>query len=183
MRVSMQPDGRSVKLLSGLDVETQGGDWEARAQAFLGAWGAALGLGQGVFEPVKVSHMKGLHAVQLQQVHEGLPVYQRFVVVTLSDDGRARSLSSDAALVGVLARGDVGEGEARAAAQRVVYGDALPQGVDAPMSARLVVVADAASAVVAWHVQVAALPVLTPVDVLVDSRDGRVLLARDGVMR
>jgi Zn-dependent metalloprotease len=101
--------------------------------------------------------MNGLRAVHLQQVHQGLPVYQRYVVVTLDDAGEVRSLSSDAMpLRSVDGDGDLrvrGEGGPRA--RRSIMGASL-RGVMAPMSARQVVVADSASAVTAWHVQVAA---------------------------
>jgi hypothetical protein len=175
-------DQKIAKMVTRLRVPTTGSSDDARAMSFLSTWGPALGLDGVEYAFVRVIGMNGLRAVHLQQVHQGLPVYQRYVVVTLDDAGEVRSLSSDAMPLRSVDGMEISESVAKAAASAAVYHGRLPEGVMAPMSARQVVVADSASAVTAWHVQVAALPMMTPVDVLVDGRDGRVLLVRDSVV-
>lgn len=183
-KAQWQPDGQTIKLVTGLDVATEGNTAEARAAGFLAQWGQALGITGGV-QVLKASQMRGQASVQFRLVYEGLPVYGRSLTVTLNDAGRVRAVSSDAVKFGPLLQGDLSEGDAKAFAVKVLYRDLLPEGENPQMSnvsARRVVVADGLETVAAWHVQVPSLPLLTPVDVLIDSRDGRALLVRDIVI-
>ena len=181
MNIVWQMGDRWPAMITGMNIATDGDDPQSQALDFVARWSNLIGLSPGSLVPVKTRSMTGRSSVQLQQMHDGLPVIGRYVVITLDDAGVVRAVASDAIPFERALAGDITEAQAQRAAVTAVLGEGT--GVEASSSPiQRVIVADPGLAVVAWKVGV---PGPTPLDakvVLVDSRDGRILQVRSNVM-
>ncbi len=176
MRVIKQSFADAPAQITGIRVATTGETLTERAQDFLRRHERALGL-EGVTLVVSGTHRIGKRTtVKFGQRIGDLEVWGKDARVTLDPQGFVLGFTSSASRLGQVLRGPVSAPKARTAAAQGVLGNASATPlVTAPTR---VVLATPAGAVVVWRAVVTRRPLVDLVEVLIDTRDGRVVSTR-----
>lgn len=125
--------GDHARLLTGLNVTTEGATAADRVAGFLRQHPNLVGL-PGALRPLAVQHRNGRTTVQLTQAHQGVPVLDHGLTVTLNAQGAVISLTNDTVRLQHVAAATIDEARALALAVEAT-------GLQTPMTARAVVLA------------------------------------------
>lgn len=189
VRATWSGTAMTPRVVTGMRTATVGATPEARALSFVAAHPELVGVTAGQLGHMETKTSRGRTVVRFQQLHQGLPVLDRTLVITLdtSDDGPAQVMivTSDIRTIrGPLPAATVTERTARDTAIRAAW--ATPEGTatpDAAARAQQVVVADMTGARVMWRVEVQRRPVVDRIEVLVDGASGDVRGLRNRAIR
>ena len=95
-RIVLAADGRSPRTIAGIRVSTVGESARGRAEHFLSRYGRMTGAT--AFRYTGQSESRDLTTVRFEQLHDGIPVVDRNLVVRLDKDGFVRGIVSDFSL-------------------------------------------------------------------------------------
>ncbi len=175
-RVTMMDFGQAVAKISRIRVSTSGQTPEARANDFLSRHASLMGLDANALQAVRTDVAAGRTVVSYRQMHGEFVVIDRNLTVTMDDAGDVLRVQSDLIPLSQVVRGPVEREVASALATTALWGE-MPY---AALNAEQVVVSlEDGSAFVAWAVHVPLRPLVDHMVVLVDSRDGQIIEARN----
>ena len=168
-------DGQPV-LITGLEVATTGSSPAERAHAFLARRTELIAA---TLELADVDHRGDRAVVRFRQVHQGLPVVDHTLVVTLDHQGRVVRLLNDTARLTEVSPATIDAAEARRrAAERVLGAGVAP----ANLATEKVVFAHGGHGTEGYLVRVPRLP-LGVVEVRVNATTGDIIGLRETVLR
>ncbi|MGM0575001.1 MAG: hypothetical protein ACQEXJ_04635 [Myxococcota bacterium] len=172
-------------VVTGLREATEGDSPRLRAEAFVERARALLGVTPGRIAHRGTRSMKGRTVVRWAQRHEGLPVLDRELTITLDDAGRVLRVVNDTVPVGEVPAARVDEDAARRTAVEAAGLDPRTLGEEAlsRVPAEQAVVANPTGARRVWVVSVVARPLSRHLRVLVDATSGDVVEVRNMVHR
>ena len=160
-------------LITGLDAQTSGADWTARALDFVASHGQLLGgMQTSELTDPRVTETGRVAVVSFGQRVAGLTVEDRRIAVTMDRRGNVRRVMSDWTPIVLPDGPDIGADAAFSVARRHF------KGAPAGLPVRVIWAPNAATATVAYRVPVAVIPLVSHYFVWVSARDGRVLHQR-----
>ena len=166
-------------VLTGIRLPTDGATPRARADDFLERMSIVLGVPSTQLAFVKVTATRDRNIVRYRQVTGDQIVHGRVVALTLDAEGFVISISSDAHPVSEVLRGELSDDDARKSAAAAALGTddhtALPP---APARVERVVIVNGNEAFEAARVLVATRGGAAVLEVLIDTRTGKVASVR-----
>ena len=173
-RIVWHQSARVARLITGLKVATKATSAKARSNEFLAAYGPVLGSPSLIHKSVEKG--KTRTSVHYRQLHKGLTVLDRSLVVTMSNDGIIKTVTNDLEPIRSVLRATIEESAAKETALNALNQQSelpLSMGALTAIKRGLVVLGGAAREVI--EVSVSRHPLREHLSVRIDGVTGRVL--------